>query len=198
MDQIKDSVSPKMTGHVLIRDKDTGQVLLDKRNAIHYENMSVAISRALANRDDGHIAEMHFGSGGSAVSGTGTITYFPPNVTGPTADLYNPTYFKNVGTSAANTDPVRNFIEVRHIVNTVYTDIVITCTLDYNEPSGQDAFDDSTNLDGTFVFDELGLKSFDPTGAGRGLLLTHVVFNPIQKSLNRLIEVVYTVRVQMS
>lgn len=198
MDTIRDKLSPSMTGHVLIRDPVSGTVLLDKRNAIHYENMSVAISRALANRDDGHIAEMHFGSGGSAVSGTGVITYFPPNVTGPNADLYNDTFFKNVGTSAANSDPARNFIEVRHLVNTVYTDIIITCTLDYNEPQGQDAFDDSTNLDGTFVFDELGLKSYDPTGPGNGLLLTHVVFNPIQKSLNRLIEVVYTLRVQMA
>jgi hypothetical protein len=44
------------------------------------------------------------------------------------------------------------------------------------------------------VFDELGLKSW--TGdEGTGKLLTHVVFHPIQKSLNRLIQVDYTVRI---
>lgn len=191
-----DHVGPKITGHVFIKDKDTGEVLLDKRNAIHYENMSVAIARALAGSPEGTIQEMHFGSGGSAVSGTGAITYFPPNVTGPNADLYNPTYFKAVGVRR-NADPAKNYIEVRHLVNTVYTDIIVTCTLDYSEPSGQDAFDDSTNLDGTYVFDELGLKSYEEV-AGQGNLLTHVVFNPIQKSLNRLIEVVYTLRIQMA
>ena len=45
-----------------------------------------------------------------------------------------------------------------------------------------------------FVFDELGLKSYDPNGTGK--LLTHVVFHPVQKSLNRLLQIDYTVRVQ--
>ena len=45
-----------------------------------------------------------------------------------------------------------------------------------------------------YVFDELGLKSYSPTGTGK--LLTHVVFHPVQKSLNRLIQIDYTVRVQ--
>jgi hypothetical protein len=44
------------------------------------------------------------------------------------------------------------------------------------------------------VFDELGLVSYDPNGTGR--LLTHVIFHPVQKSLNRLIQIDYTVRIQ--
>ena len=70
----------------------------------------------------------------------------------------------------------------------------ITCLLDYGEPSGQDAFDNSTNADGTYIFDELGLKSYSTTGNSR--LLTHVIFHPVQKSLNRLIQIDYTVRIQ--
>ena len=44
------------------------------------------------------------------------------------------------------------------------------------------------------LFDELGLKSYNPNGEGK--LLTHVVFHPVQKSLNRLLQVDYTIRVQ--
>ena len=195
---IDDDATPKVTGHLVIKDVESGEVLLNKRNAIHYENFSVAMGRALANRPDGNIHEMHFGSGGSTVSGTGAITYFPPNTTGSAANLYNPTYFKVVNDlSPLNVDASKNFIEVNHLNNTIYTDIVVTCTLDYSEPSGQSAFDDDTDLESDFVFDEIGLKTYDPV-AGSGLLLTHVIFNPIQKSLNRLIEVIYTLRIQMS
>lgn len=185
-EEFNDDVLPKMQGHVLIRDRETGQVLLDKKNAIHYENMSLAIGYALANKGEGIIYAMDFGNGGSAVSGTGAITYFPTNTTDPKADLYGPTYKKLITGSADN------FIEIKHLQGTPYTDIIVTCTLDYNEPSGQEAFDSGTNPDGTYVFDELGLKNSE------GMLLTHVIFNPIQKALNRLIEVVYTLRIQMS
>jgi hypothetical protein len=82
-------------------------------------------------------------------------------------------------------------MEVRHISGATYSDILVSCLLDYGEPSGQDAFDNSTDLSGDFVFDELGLKA-----AGSGRLLTHVIFHPVQKSLNRLIQIDYTVRVQ--
>jgi hypothetical protein len=186
-----------MKGHLTIKDKDTNEVLLDKDNAIHFENMSIAIANSLTNRPEGNIHEIHFGNGGSVVSGTGAITYFPPNTSNLDADLYNPTYFKVVNDqSSLNTDTTNNFIEVRHVVNTTYTDIVITATLDYSEPAGQEAFDNSATTEGTFVFDEIGIKTFD-TVPGNGSLITHVIFNPIQKSLNRLIEIVYTIRISL-
>ena len=61
---------------------------------------------------------------------------------------------------------------------------------------GQAVFDNSQDLNGQFVFDELGLKSFNPEGPNTGLLLTHVIFHPVQKSLNRMIQVDYTIRIQ--
>jgi hypothetical protein len=85
-------------------------------------------------------------------------------------------------------------MQIRHISGATYTDIVISCLLDYSEPIDQEAFDNSPTLEGNFVFDELGLKSYDP--AGNGKLLTHVVFHPVQKSLNRLMQIDYTIRVQ--
>jgi hypothetical protein len=72
--------------------------------------------------------------------------------------------------------------------------VFITCLLDYGEPSGQEAFDNTNNANSNYVFDELGLVSYNGTSEGR--LLTHVIFHPVQKSLNRLIQIDYTVRIQ--
>lgn len=199
---IIEKADQKVLGHVLIRDRDTREVLLDKMNAIHFENMSEAIALALTNRATGHIHEMVFGNGGSTVSGTGAITYFPPNVTGADAQLYNQTYRKIVDDQSplmpeADRLSGDDTISVQHATNAVYSDIIVSATLEYNEPSGQAAFDDLTTTEGDYVFDELGLKAFDTT-AGNGKLLSHVIFHPIQKSLNRVIEIVYTIRIYMT
>jgi hypothetical protein len=88
-------------------------------------------------------------------------------------------------------------MEIRHTAGNKYTDIVCTCTLDYGEPTGQAAFDNTTNFNGDYVFDELGLKSWEGTENGStNKLLTHVIFHPVQKSLNRLIQIDYTLRIQ--
>ena len=143
----------------------------------------------------GFIYEMSFGNGGTSVDPTGIITYLTPNSTGTNATLYNQTYTKVVDErSVNNTDPVRNKTEIRHLSGTNYTDIVVSCLLDYGEPNGQDAFDTASSQTNNYVFDELGLRSYSATGTGR--LITHVIFHPVQKSLNRLIQIDYTVRVQ--
>ena len=184
-----------LEGHVKIHDPASGEILLNKRNAIHYENMSVALAESLSNAGEGWIHEMSFGNGGTSVDPTGIITYLTPNSTGTNASLYNQTFTKVVDDrSVNNIDPARNKIETRHVSGTNYTDIVVTCLLDYGEPEGQDAFDTANGSDSLYVFDELGLRSYDPAGTGR--LLTHVIFHPIQKSLNRLIQIDYTVRIQ--
>ena len=193
-------LKPKMTGHVLIRDLESGDVLMDKFNSINYENMSEALGLSLANDPRGHIHEMVFGNGASTVSGTGAITYFPSNSTGTDAALYNQTFRKLVDDKSplmASQDRLKNKITVQHTANSLYSDIVVLCTLDYSEPSGQESFDNSTDTESNFIFDELGLKSFD-SEAGAGKLLTHVVFHPIQKSLNRVIEIIYTLRIYMA
>jgi hypothetical protein len=182
-------------GHIKIYDPTSTQVYIDKRNAIHYENISIALAESLSNQGQGFIFEMSFGNGGTSVDPTGIITYLTPNTAGINASLYNQTFSKIVDSrSVNNLDPARNKTEVRHVTGTNYTDIFVSCLLDYGEPEGQQAFDTATNQDDPFVFDELGLRSFSPTGQGR--LLTHVIFHPVQKSLNRLIQVDYTVRVQ--
>lgn len=192
---MQDNNGVRVQGHIKIFDPQTNHVYIDKRNAIHYENMSIALAESLSNAGQGFIYEMSFGNGGTTVDTTGVITYLTPNSTGTNASLYNQTYTKIVDDrSVNNTDPARNKIETRHVSGTNYTDILVSCLLDYGEPNGQQAFDTATNADDAFVFDELGLRSFDPSGTGR--LLTHVIFHPVQKSLNRLIQIDYTVRVQ--
>jgi hypothetical protein len=182
-------------GHIKIFDPETGEVFQDKRNAIHYENMSVAMVNSLSNQGQGWIYQMAFGSGGTTVDPTGLITYLTPNTVGVNTGLYNQTYAKIVDQNATeNVDPTRNKMEIRHISGATYSDIVISCLLDYGEPVGQQAFDNSVDMSSNYVFDELGLKSYNPNGEGK--LLTHVVFHPVQKSLNRLLQVDYTIRVQ--
>ena len=195
IDNIKEENGVMLQGHIKISNPDTGEIIVDKRNAIHYENMSISLAESLANAGQGTIYQMAFGNGGTSIDPTGIITYLTPNSTGTNASLYNQTFIKVVDDrSVNNTDPARNKIESRHVSGTNYTDIVVSCLLDYGEPSGQDAIDNATNADSLYVFDELGLVSYLPSGQGR--LLTHVIFHPVQKSLNRLIQIDYTVRVQ--
>lgn len=190
----------KIDGFLKIFDPNTGEVLLDKSNAINYENMSIAIADSLSNRGYGEIYQMAFGNGGASVDSTGIITYLPPNTTGQNASLYNQTYQKVVDdNSVFNLDPTRNKLVVTHTTGKFYTDILVQCLLDYGEPNGQAAFDNATNTDGEFVFDELGLQAkYGTTDTGQVItkLLTHVIFHPIQKSLNRQIQIDYTIRIQ--
>lgn len=192
---MRDSQGVLVQGYLKIFDPTSDHTYVDKRNAIHYEQMSMALAESLSNKGQGFIHEMVFGNNGTIVDDTGIITYLTPNTSGINAGLYNQTYSKVVDDrSVKNTDPTRNKMEVRHVSGTTYTDILVTCLLDYGEPEGQQAFDTATSATDRFVFDEIGLKGFNPDGDGR--LLTHVIFNPVQKSLNRLIQIDYTIRIQ--
>jgi len=119
-------------GHIKIFDPESGEVFIDKRNAIHYENISEAIAYSLANKGQSYIYEMHFGNGGTSVDPTGVINYLPSNTNTSNSNLYNPTFAKIVdNTSTLNADSTRNKMEVRHTPGRVYTDILVSCLLDY-------------------------------------------------------------------
>ena len=194
------TLSYKIEGFLKIYDPNDGETFVDKKNAINYETMSIAIADTLSSRGYGEIYEMAFGNGGASVSDTGVITYLPPNVTGQNAALYNQTYTKIVDdTSVFNLDPTRNKMTVSHTTGKYYTDILVQCLLDCGEPAGQAAFDNSTQTDSSYIFDELGLLAnygTDSSGSVITRLLTHVIFHPVQKSLNRQIQIDYTVRIQ--
>jgi|TARA_B100002019_G_scaffold213292_1_gene185986 hypothetical protein len=201
--QPNENAGVHMDGHILIRDKETGEELVNKRNAIHYGNMAYIVANALNGTDNARVYYMGFGNGGTSVDTAGKIVYKSPRVSEAfqsSASLYSRTYKKIVGGTGDDT----NKIEV--ITGTSYSDIKVTATLAYAEPNDQDLFDDSTNNDGDYVFDELGLFSYptDPTPSdgsdpiNTSRMLTHVVFHPVQKSQNRVIEIIYTVRIQLS
>lgn len=192
-----DVASPKVIGHLIIKDYDTKQVLIDTRNAINFEVMSLVIALSLSARPSGTIQQLVFGNGSSSISAVGHVVYLTPNVTGLDAQLYHQTYAKFINElSPLDTNPTSNYIRVNHIAGMTYSDIVVTCVLDYNEPSDQAAFDDASNITDAYVFDEIGLKTYDPA-TQKGYLLSHVIFHPVQKSLNRRIEIFYTLRILM-
>jgi len=56
----------KIEGFVKIHDPKTGEILLDKKNAIHYENISICMANMLSDKNLGYIYQMAFGNGGSA------------------------------------------------------------------------------------------------------------------------------------
>lgn len=180
--------SEQVQGHVVIRDKETGEILVDQKNAIHFGNLSAAIAKALAGDIDGHCRYMVFGNGGSSISVTGQISYRSPNVSAlrdASAVLYNQTFSKDM---SVQTDTNNISFDLS---NANFADLQFKATLDFGEPAGQDSLDTAPNNDGDYVFDELGIQAND------NLLLTHVIFHPVQKSLNRVLEIDYTIRIQM-
>ena len=187
---ITDFQESQISGHILIKD-DMGNVVLDKKNAIHIENMSLALAQSLGNKPLGPIEKIAFGNGGSTVSGVGTVTYLQPNVIGASASLYNKTFEKIVDNlNVANPDPERNRMDVSHVTGNLFSDLIITSNLDFGEPSSQDALDNANSVEDDFVFDEIGLFNYD------NKLVTHVIFSPVQKSLNRSFVINYTLRIQ--
>jgi len=106
-----DLYETQVMGHVLIKD-DLGKVLLDEKNAVHPQNMSRVIARALANESNSYIHRIAFGNGGTSTDAAQTVTYKTPN-DGQAPDvhtwdsrLYNETYSEivNEGSTTLNPD----------------------------------------------------------------------------------------------
>ena len=73
-----------------------------------------------------------------------------------------------------------------------YSDAVFTVVLDYNDPADAKLVDESTNSEdpSDYVFDEIALVT------NNNNLLTHLIFHPIQKSKNRKLEIIYSLRIR--
>lgn len=197
---MKSIITLGVEGFLEVLDPNSGEVFVNKHNAINYENISLAMANTLADAGRGQIYQMVFGNGAASIDSTGLITYLPPNTNGSNASLYNQTYSKIVDSSLiTNSDPSRNNMTVNHVSGNKYSDILIRCLLNYGEPARQMAFDNGTQTNGEFTFDEIGIMAnygTDSQGNVLTQLLTHVVFAPVQKALNRQIQINYTIRIQ--
>ena len=186
----------EIEGHITIWDPDTGEVMVKRRNAVHYENMSMSIAGLLANQSgvigNYQIRGMRFGNGGTVIDGLGNVTYKSPNTTGSASALYNETLSQIV--DEVDADAGTNTVVAVHTNGNTYSDVITTCTLDYlsDDYADQDTTDTATSMDGDYVFDELSIYNANDD------LLTHVIFHPVQKSANRKIQVIYTLRIRTS
>lgn len=187
------SFNTKIKGHVLITDKNSGEILLDKFNAVHPANMARAIARGLANEQNHQIFKFALGNGGTFIDSTQNIVYNAPNIIGVSADLYNKTYEEIVDDSNASVGIGNSVISQESPTIELASIVVCTIQLSANEPAGQAATDGfTTDPNSPFTFDELGLKTVD------GLLLSHIVFNPIEKNAQRELIISYTLTVSVS
>ena len=75
MKTLNENSNVKVEGHVVITDADSGEVLLDKYNAINFQNFAFAVAQAMSGGTTYAVNKLAFGYGGTSIdSGTGAIT----------------------------------------------------------------------------------------------------------------------------
>ena len=217
----KDLIQSQVIGTLKIYDKDSGDVLVQKKNAIHPGNMAYVLASALAGKptsvngsgDAPYINWMQFGNGGSV--STTTLSYKSPRVnstydelaiTASNSSLYTPmyeqlttntVYFPGEDMGAGEIVP-SNTAKVNFSVNLTHADYQSAVIL---TGGGLIPANDSLT-DDDYTFDEIGLLA-GVTDSGdltkeKTLMLTHVTFHPVLLSANRTIVIDYTVTIQIS
>ena len=216
-----DTIQSQVVGTLKIYDKESGDVLVQKKNAIHPGNMAYVMASAMAGKPTSvnssgsapHINWMQFGSGGS--TSTTTLSYRSPRVY-PTYDqlaimasnssLYeqkyeqettNTVYYPGEDMGAGEIVP-NNTSKVKFSVDLTHADYA-TAVGESIPPSDSTA---STAQVEAFTFDEIGLMA-GVTDSGaldktKTLMLTHVTFHPVLLAANRTIVIDYTVTIQIS
>lgn len=179
---MNEGMQVSITTNVLIKDETNNEVLVDKSNAIHPQNMSRILARALANEPNAIINRMAFGNGGTFKDVGDNLIFNPPNdgrIAGWESRLYNETYSEIVdetnpdlgedlgsagpnvirtgGGSDPGSDPGGAGVVSQEAG--IKSNVVITMFLNENEPSGQDLSILSPTGDDVFTFDEIGLYS---------------------------------------
>lgn len=206
---IQEAFKINVNGNVLISDRATGEVLIDKNNAIHPKNMSTAIARGLSNAANYQVFKMKLGNRGTYIDGTQQIVFNPPITTGDTADLYNSTYVEIVDDANAAVG-VGNSVTFTNIPASTNTRVIVTCVISANEAftNAQDT-NNAGQIEGgngvsQFFFDELGLFTKETSGSSTDLdpvgelMLSHLIFSPIEHTGNRELVIVYTLTISVS
>ena len=216
-----DTIQSQVVGTLKIYDKESGDVLVQKKNAIHPGNMAYVMASAMAGKPTSvnssgsapHINWMQFGSGGS--TSTTTLSYLSPRVyptydqlaiTASNSSLYeqkyeqettNTVYYPGEDMGAGEIVP-NNTSKVKFSVDLTHADYA-TAVGESIPPSDSTA---STAQVEAFTFDEIGLMA-GVTDSGaldktKTLMLTHVTFHPVLLAANRTIVIDYTVTIQIS
>lgn len=210
---MQEALKTIVTGHVLVKDEN-GTVLVDKTNAIHPKNMATSIARGLSNSANYQIYKLKLGNEGTYIDSSQQIVFRPPNVSGDTADLYNPTYVEIVDDGNASVG-TGNSVTFSNIPASTNTRVIITAVISANEainrptdeassatPTADPATDATLNPQGEFFFDELGLFTKETSGTmldGAGeLMLSHLIFSPIEHTGSRELTIVYTLTISVS
>jgi hypothetical protein len=202
---MQEALKTLVSGHVHISDTQTGEVLVDDHNAIHPKNMATAIARGLSNAPNFQIYKMKLGNQGTYIDATQQIIFRPAVTTGDTANLYNPTYAEIVDDASVSVG-AGNSVTFTNIPASTNTRVIITAVISSNEavnnPTDGGDGDASLNPDGQFFFDELGLFTRETSGSllnGTGeMMLSHLIFSPIEHTGNRELTIVYTLTISVS
>ena len=214
-----DNIKSQVIGTLKISDKDSGEVLVQKKNAIHPGNMAYVIASALAGKPTNinqggaapYINWMAFGNGGS--NSTTTLSYRSPRVfgvydelpiTSSNSRLYAKTYQQQINNTTVYF-PGEDIDETGVIVADNTSKIKFSVTLNhaaYETMVGEDLPLNDTSDSKAFMFDEIGLLSGvsdnDNLDEDKTLMLTHVTFHPVLLSANRTIVIDYTVTIQIN
>ena len=214
-----DKIQSQVVGTLKIYDKESGDILLQKKNAIHPGNMAYVLASLLAGTattvgsTTPNINWMQFGSGGS--TSTTTLSYRSPRVyptydqlavTASNSSLYvpkyeqlttNTVYYPGEDMGAGVIVP-NNTSKVKFSVNLTHADYATA--VGESIPSS-DSSASSAQVE-AFTFDEIGLMA-GVTDSGaldktKTLMLTHVTFHPVLLAANRTIVIDYTVTIQIS
>ena len=214
-----DNIKSQVIGTLKISDKDSGEVLVQKKNAIHPGNMAYVIASALAGKPTNinqggaapYINWMAFGNGGS--NPTTTLSYRSPRVfgiydklpiTSSNSRLYAKTYQQQINNTTVYF-PSEDIDETGVIVADNTSKIKFSVTLDhtaYDNMVDEDLPLNDTSDSKAFMFDEIGLLSGVSDNGNldedKTLMLTHVTFHPVLLSANRTIVIDYTVTIQIN
>lgn len=208
-----------IAGHVTVTDKATGEVLLDADNAIHPKNMAIALARGLSNAANFQVYKIKLGNAGTYIDGSAQIHYRLPNTTSDTANLYNATYAEVVDDANVDVGP-GNSVTFTTVPSTTNTRVIITAVISSNEAinnatdtgtagqawTGSGSSPTSSSFGNQYFFDELGLFTketavsdlINNAGGNGELLLTHLIFSPIEHTGNRELTLVYTLTISVS
>lgn len=194
MKTLNENSNVKVEGHVVITDADSGEVLLDKYNAINFQNFAFAVAQAMSGGTTYAVNKLAFGYGGTTIDVNGNMTYKDARVSGQSVDGLYSTSPATIGAdpTVSPLQKAATFI-VNNAANQPYSDLECKVILDYNEPDATGPVtDNASDFDDpdSFVFDEIALMS------SAGTYLTHLIFHPIQKSNNRKLEILYTLRIR--